>query len=90
MISRIGKMLREATGFERFSDAQALRARAVTLFVDDRTDPFLARSAVALTLRCFAGKPNVCRAAGKGVPHALADEVEAPTEIATCQTPYRA
>lgn len=76
MISRIGKMLREATGFERFSDAQALRARAVTLFVDDRTDPFLARSAVALTLRCFAGKTNVCRADGKGVPRALAAEVE--------------
>ena len=59
MISRIGKLVCEAAGTESFEQAQALRARDVALVVADDTDVMLLRSAVALTLRCFAGKTTI-------------------------------
>lgn len=59
MISRIGKLVCEAAGTESFEQAQTLRARDVSLVVADDTDVMLLRSAVALTLRCFAGKTTI-------------------------------
>jgi hypothetical protein len=55
MTSRIDKMVREAGGIDRLGDAAQLRAQPVTLFVSEATSLTLARSAVALALRCFRG-----------------------------------
>lgn len=65
MISRIGKLLVETTGTTRLDAAQALRATDVVLVVGDNCDVLLARSALALTLRCFTGT-TVVRAVNGG------------------------
>jgi hypothetical protein len=75
MISRIGKLLRETTGVGRFTDAQSLRARDVALLVSDETDRALARSAVALTLRCFSGTTIVRGKEGRPIPRTIADDI---------------
>jgi hypothetical protein len=56
MISRIGKLLVEATGASRLDAAQALRARDVAIILGHDPDELLARSALALVLRCYTGR----------------------------------
>jgi hypothetical protein len=76
VISRIGKLLVETTGASQLASAQRLRATDVTLVLGDGCDLVLARSAVALTLRCFTGQTNAQGANGR-LTQALAHGVQA-------------
>ena len=72
MTSRIGKLLVETTGASRLAEAEALRARDVTLVVSPKASDMLVRSAVALSLRCFTRR--VCLRSDNGkVPAAIAE-----------------
>lgn len=78
--SRVGKFLCETTGAARFAEAQARRQRDVVLLTSERADPFLVRSAVALTLRCFFGKTVVVPVPGTSLRPEVVNQVEEEAE----------